>query len=125
MLPKPSISSEFAHVLENEGLEAATERYFELRETEPDRWIFGFGELDGVCEALLRKARPALAVEVATLNADECPETSTAHARLGQALAAAGDSGRARACFERALELAPNDAVARAGLAALASPTGK
>ncbi len=123
--PRARISFEFAHVLENEGMEAASERYFELQETEPAAWVFGFQELDQVCETLLEKERTAVAVEVATLNADVYPGTSAAFARLGQALAAAGDPDGAREHFEHALQLAPNDAAARAGLNALGQPTGR
>jgi len=118
-LPPPRLSFEFAYVLENEGTEAAFERYFELRETEPEAWSFSFGELDQVCEGLMRKGRPDAAVEVAALNADLYSEMGVAFTRLGQAMAAAGDGDGARDNFEHALRLAPNDAVARAGLKAL------
>ncbi len=121
-LPKPRISFEFAHVLEGEGLEAASERYFELLETEPERWRFGFAELDNVCESLLRRKRNDLAVEVAALNAEIHPSVGAAFARLGQAQVAAGDVQGGRESFEQALQLAPADSVARAGLDALGSP---
>ena len=123
--PRPRISFEFAYVLENEGMEAASERYFELQETEPAGWVFGFQELDQVCEALLQKERNAVAVEVATLNADVHSGASAAFTRLGQALAASGDPDGAREHFEHALQLAPNDAAARAGLNALEHSTGR
>lgn len=125
MLPRAKISFEFAYVLENQGLDAASERFFELQETEPDAWTFGYQELDQVCAALLQNQRNAVAVEVATLNADVYPGVSAAFARLGQALAAAGDAEAARKHFEHALELAPNDAAARAGLNALGQLGGR
>ena len=118
---RPRIAFEFAYVLEHEGVEAAVERYFELLETEPDRWQFGFQQLDRVCAALLSADRADEAVEIAAANADVHSEVSTAFTRLGQALAAAGDSAGARENFEHALRLAPNDANARAGLKALGS----
>ena len=119
--PKPRISAEFAHVLENEGIEAASERFFELQETQPDGWVFGFQELDQVCEALLENGRSAVVRDVAALNAEVYPGTGAAFTRLGQAQAAAGDAKGAATSFERALELSPNDAAARAGLKALGS----
>lgn len=118
-LPAPRLSSELAYVLENEGTDAAIERYFELRESEPADWDFGFGELDQVCEILMRKERYAEAAEVAALNADIHSELGVAFTRLGQAMAAAGDADGARESFEHALRLAPSDADARAGLKAL------
>jgi len=124
-LPIPRVSSEFAFVLENEGMEAASERYFELHETEPAGWVFGFHQLDQVCEALLEKERNAEAFEVATLNSDLYPEVGSAFTRLGQTLVATGDSDRAREQFEHALQLVPNDAAARAGLNKLGQPTGR
>jgi len=78
-----------------------------------------------VCLALLEKQRPADALAVAGLNADEYPSHGLAFARRGQAEAATGDVEAARASFLRALELSPNDALARQGLAALESAGGK
>lgn len=116
---KPRISAEFAHVFENEGLERARERYFELEQSEPDAWRFGFEELERVCGALLERGRSDEAVGVATLNAELFDDLAAAHTRLGAALEAAGAATRARASFERALQLSPGDRAAQAGLAGL------
>lgn len=118
-LPTPSISIEFAHVYEDEGLAAAAERYFELQETEQALWVFGFDELDRVVEALTYQGRMEDAVEVAAFCADVFYDTSVAHTRLGQAKAAAGDAEGARESFEQALRLAPRGMDAKAGLEAL------
>ena len=118
-MPTPRISFEFAHVLENEGSEAAIERYFELFETERDRWAFGSGELELVVGALMSYERYGDAVAVAALNADVYSQVGATHTTLGQAMAAAGDVDGAREAFEHALLLTPNDRAAEQGLATL------
>jgi CubicO group peptidase (beta-lactamase class C family) len=118
-MPTPRISFEFAHVLENEGSEAAIERYFELFETERDRWAFGSGELELVVGALMSYERYDDAVAVAALNADVYSQVGATHTTLGQAMAAAGDVDGAREAFEHALLLTPNDRAAEQGLATL------
>ena len=118
-MPDARISFEFAHVLESDGADVATERFFELLETEPDRWSFAFSELKAVADALLAKDRPAEAAAVAALATDVYYDNSAAYTLLGRALAQAGDAEGAREAYGQALELSPDDVVARRGLEAL------
>ena len=115
-LPGPRLAIELAHVLDAEGTAGAIERYFELKETEPERWEFTFPQLDEVCLRLIRQERADEAIELASLATDEYPFAAAAFSTLGEALTAAGDPANARAAFETALELDPNDPRARANL---------
>jgi tetratricopeptide (TPR) repeat protein len=63
------------------------------------------------------------AIEVLSLNAGLFPNSSAAHASLADAYAAAGDTALARRHYEKALELDPNNAAARAALARLPRST--
>lgn len=62
---------------------AAAERYYELRETEPTLWIFGFEELGFVREAPACQDRHDDASEVAALSAGFTCDMGAAHTRLG------------------------------------------
>lgn len=57
------------------------------------------------------------AIDRARLAVDHSPSVAAHHSLLGRAHRAKGNSGHARQAFESALEIDPNDAVARAGLA--------
>ncbi|MHC5064100.1 MAG: serine hydrolase [Planctomycetota bacterium] len=116
-LPAPRASFEIAWVLENEGMESATERFYEI--VELDGWEKGPGELNQVVQALLQKERAEEAVEVAQLNVEVYGEDADAWAALGQAQAAAGDRDGARESFEQALSIQPGNRVARLGLRSL------
>ena len=59
------------------------------------------------------------AIEVLELNARLFPSSSAAHASLAAAYAAAGDTGRARQHYEKALALDPKNDAARRALAKL------
>jgi CubicO group peptidase (beta-lactamase class C family) len=118
-LPNARISFEVAYLLENQGIDAATERFYELMETEPNRWGFSFSELKEICDALLAHERGEDAAAVAALATEVYYESGAAFSMLGQARAMAGDAAGARAAYEQALELSPNDVAARRGLKAL------
>lgn len=118
-LPAPRASFDLAYVLENEGMESATERFYEILAL--DGWQKGPGELNQVTQALLQKERAEEAVEIAQLNVEVYGENADAWAALGQAQAAAGDRDGARESFEQALSIQPGNRVARVGLKGLGS----
>ena len=75
--------------------------------------------LGGVGSDLTAARKHRDAIEVLELNARLFPRTATAHQRLGGAYAAAGDTTRARASYERSLGIDPKNEASRAALAAL------
>lgn len=72
---------------------------------------------------LLEQGRRALAIAAFTVNVDAFPDSSIAHANLGDAFMEAGDTERAIASYARAVELDPNDENARAMLDRLRDPS--
>ena len=98
----------------------AIDLYLSLRAEEPSRWNFDVDQLKTVGRLLLENDRAEEAVEVLALNADMFSDWGPAHTALGNALLSAGDAEGALGSFEHALLLDPDDAVARAGLAAVA-----
>ena len=79
--------------------------------------------LGGVGADLTAARKHRDAIEVLELNARLHPRASSAHQRLGEAYAAAGDVRRATESFERALAIEPTNAASKAALARLRRPT--
>lgn len=75
--------------------------------------------LDGVGADLIAAKKHRDAIEVLRLNARLFPRASSAHQRLGEAYAAAGDSTLAMQSYERSLAVDPKNAASRAALARL------
>ena len=75
--------------------------------------------LDGVGADLTEAKKHRDAVEVLRLNARLFPRSSSAHQRLGDAYAAAGDVRLAMQSYARAVAIDPKNSASRAALAAL------
>jgi tetratricopeptide (TPR) repeat protein len=100
------------------GPAAGTARYGALR-TVYGQEAFPEGLMNELGYALLRRAKRAEAVAAFTLNVDAFPRSANAQDSLGEAYAAAGDTARAIASYERSLELDPDNANAARKLEAL------
>lgn len=118
-VPRPQLHRELAHVLENEGMEAAVDPYHELMDADPDGWDFGFESIDRLRRLLAAKERFPEAAEVAELNADVDHYLPDAQYARGVARLAAGEPDAARRSFERAIEIDPEHAGARGALGSL------
>jgi tetratricopeptide (TPR) repeat protein len=75
--------------------------------------------LDAVGADLLAAKKHRDAIRVLELNAQLFPRAATAHQRLGEAYAAAGDTKRAMQSYERSLAIDPRNGASRAALARL------
>lgn len=101
-----------ARVVEQEGVEAAVERYEELRERHYGGFTYDFqvGPLSELARNLSARGRPDAALRIAELEAEHHPESYRAHFVLAQMQDRAGDPEAAVASMKRALELAPEEA---------------
>ncbi|HEX5727220.1 MAG TPA: YceI family protein [Longimicrobiaceae bacterium] len=104
---KPSIGEVLDAAVQAQGVEAALRRYRELRSTQPEAYNFAAGELNKLGYRLVQRGRPADAVRIFALVAQEHPDDWNAHDSLGEAYAHAGDRERALRAYERALALNP------------------
>jgi tetratricopeptide (TPR) repeat protein len=114
--PRPTtLDEELAEVHAAEGIDATIAAYRELREQFYGRGAFDFGEatLNTLGYALLGEAKPADAVAIFRLNAEQYPESANAWDSLGEGHLAAGDRERAIEAYEKSLELEPENANAR------------
>ena len=113
--------------LDEGGAESMASRYRFLRENFATAGAFDFREweMNTLAEGLAREGRPADAAAVYELNAEFHPESAAIQGSLGQLYEALGDTTRAVARYERLLELAPDNAGARARIEALRGGAGE
>ncbi|HET7453431.1 MAG TPA: tetratricopeptide repeat protein [Thermoanaerobaculia bacterium] len=102
---------------ERDDVEAVRWTYEEFRRAHPDAKTDDAMQVAGY--QMLKMGAGPSAVMLLSANAGAYPKSSGAAFGLGRALAAAGEAAKARAAFERALELDPKNERARKALAAL------
>lgn len=103
-----------------DGGAAAVEQYRELRQRYYGRQSYDFGE-DELLRAVERivSARPADAIALLTMNLEFHPQSSSSYVLMGQAYVRMRDLDAAIRSFEKAIELDPNNAMARGRLVQL------
>jgi tetratricopeptide (TPR) repeat protein len=122
-----SIQATVQAVLAEQGLEAAVQKYRELRRDSYGRDTFDFGEppLNQVARQLMAEKKTAEALALLELNAEFHPQSAQVAALRGEAHLAAGDRDQALASFRRALELDPQNERLRKRIEELEKPAGR
>jgi tetratricopeptide (TPR) repeat protein len=102
------------------GGAAAVEQYRDLRQRYYGGQSYDFGEdeLLRVVERLV-SARPADAIALLTMNLEFYPQSSSSYVLMGQAYVRMRDLDAAIRSFEKAIEIDPNNAMARGRLVQL------
>ncbi len=110
---KPSIGELLAEVVSEEGADAAVERFYALRENEPDGYNFNLVEVVKLSHRLRAEGRAdeAVTIGLLALEMDDKPSRD-AHATLVLAYVAEGDIGEAIAHCQAMLALDAQDALA-------------
>ena len=125
-MPKPprSLGRELAVVSEAEGTDAALVHYRELREKHfaGGKYDFRAKTLNGVARRLIAAKRYDDALTVLELNLEFYPDSANAFATMGQAHLGAGNREQAKELFEKALQLDPEEWLARMGMKGLQKP---
>ncbi|MDX1548748.1 MAG: c-type cytochrome [Rhodothermales bacterium] len=100
-----------AGAIEEEGVEAAVERYHALHERYGDGYAFDFrpGTLNALGYRLLGEGRTDEALTIFHLNAEMHPDDANVYDSLGEAYLAKGEAERAEALYLRALALDPSN----------------
>ena len=111
------VSDLLAGVVREEGIDAAVQRYRTLKSSDPGRYNFDEGQLNGLGYTLLRAGEVPAAIRILKLNVEAFPRSSNVHDSLGEALAVAGDVAQAVSNYRRAVELDPGNRSAAAALA--------
>jgi tetratricopeptide (TPR) repeat protein len=102
---KKSIGALVYETVQKEGLSAALQQYKEAKQTQPDAFEFGPGQLNLVGHRLLQHGKAKEALEFFKLNADSYPDKASAYDSLGEAYLANGDKEQAAKNFKKSLEL--------------------
>jgi polyisoprenoid-binding protein YceI len=110
---KPSIGEVLAKTVETSGGAAAAAQFRELRQSKPNDYNFGPGQLGTLINRLMqhRKLEDALLLLEAAVEA--YPEEPGFQARTGEAHAALGHKAQAIAAYEKAQALNPDGTEAR------------
>lgn len=113
-----TLAADLARTIQRFGIDAAVERYAELREEYYGTGAYDFGEnsLNELAGNLARQDQLSEAIRMLELNAEHHPESVQVAAGLGAFYAQAGEKEKAIASYERALELQPNNRQARQAL---------
>ena len=97
-----------------DGLDAALERYDELRAEHYGAGVYDFSEqtLSRLAGASMQAGHPEDAVRVLEKNLEHYPESAGIHAMIGFVHLQTGDPAAARTALERALEIDPENQMA-------------
>jgi CubicO group peptidase (beta-lactamase class C family) len=101
------------------GVNAAVERYKELRRDKPDKYDFAVWQLNAMGYDLLRKGDVIGAIQIFRLNVEQFPRDANAYDSLGEAYLKQGDEAHAIENYRRSLDLNPHNDNARDVLAKL------
>ncbi|HEY3836360.1 MAG TPA: serine hydrolase [Bryobacteraceae bacterium] len=117
--PAIDIRAELYGVYGHKGVEAALDRYRELRRSDSDKYDFSVNELNSMGYEILRRGDKAAAVEIFKLNAEQFPHDWNVYDSLGEALLKAGDKPHAIESYRKSVELNPQNGNGRNALQSL------
>ncbi len=106
--PGKPISKTLYKTFQQDGVQAAIQRYGELKERQPESYDLSWTELNTLGHHLLEKKKTRDALEIFKLNVKENPKRPRAYVALADALREAGNKKLAVQNYARALELDPN-----------------
>ncbi len=105
---KKSISETLTYTIMDKGIEAAIEQYMELKNNQPDSYIFVENDLNMLGYQLLWRDMNEAAIEVFKLNIQSYPQSANPYDSLGEAYLASRDEEHAIENYEKALSIDPN-----------------
>jgi len=107
------IDGDFDDLVDDGEVEAAVNYARAVRAREPGTFLYTEAQLNRLGYQLLGDDQTADAILIFKLSVEEFPRFFNTHDSLGEAYYEAGDHERARACYQRALELHPESESAR------------
>jgi CubicO group peptidase (beta-lactamase class C family) len=119
--PRRSLADELGSTIAHTGIDAGVARYRELKRSKAEDYDFGERSLNQVGYGLLEHNRTADAITIFKLNIDAYPKSSYAYDSLAEAYEKDGQKQTAIETYRKALEIDPNDEMAKEQLKALES----
>jgi hypothetical protein len=104
-----SAASVIEDVITNSGIGAARERFDGIRDEEKTRYVFDEGEFVSLGSRLMIGGQVEWAVEVLKMNVEVFPASARAWEHLARAYVRVPDEEEATACYEKVLEIAPDN----------------
>jgi tetratricopeptide (TPR) repeat protein len=117
-----SIAQPLARIIQEQNVEAAVRRYYELKKTEAERYDWGEAELNRLGYVLLNTSRVKEAIEIFKLNVALFPRGFNTYDSLGEAYLAAGDREEAIKNYKKSLGLNPQNDNAAQVLRRISAP---
>ena len=108
-LPKPPISDVLSATIPQKGIDAALQRYRELKRTQAANYDFSELVLNTLGYELLRNKKVKEAIEIFKLNVEMFPQSANVYDSLGEAYMVNGDKELAIKNYEKSLELDPQN----------------
>lgn len=106
-LHKPHIENKLRRIIENEGIETATETYWELRKSQADKYDFSENELNNLGYIFLVEEEVEKAIAIFRLNVEAFPNAYNVYDSYGEALLKSGDKEGAIENYRKSVELHP------------------
>src|SRR5262245_10791541 len=106
---KPRIAKALYKIITNEGIDAAVEKYHDLKKNQPKAYDFQEGELNDLGYNLVRQKKLKEATKILQLNVSAYPESSNVYDSLGEAYMLNGDKVLAIENYEKSLKLNPGN----------------
>ena len=103
VVPRPSIAERLLPIVESGGVEAAMRRYRNWRETRPDQYEYGPGELMRLAGHFNDREDPATAAAILEVDAEVHPDAPLTRYALSELYVELGDTTRAVSHLEAAL----------------------
>ena len=103
-----SISEPLTHTILENGLEAAVEQYYELKQDQPDAHDFGENQLNMLGYQLMWRDMAEAAVGIFKLNIAVYPESANPYDSLGEFYMTTGDNELAIKYYSKALAVNPD-----------------
>src|SRR5262245_59336922 len=107
---KPRIAKALYKIITNEGIDAAVEKYHDLKKNQPNAYDFQEGELNDLGYNLIRQKKLKEATKVFQLNVVAYPESSNVYDSLGEAYMLNREKVLAIENYEKSLKLNPGNA---------------
>ena len=105
--PHKPVSAVLADTIKSQGVEKAVSQYRALWTQHSDEYNFAEYELNGLGRDLLERGKPADAIAILRLNAEQYPNSFDVYDSLGEAFLRAGDKQAAAQSFHRSLRAYP------------------
>ncbi len=107
--PKPFISMKIKSIIKIEGIETATKKYWELKESQADDYNFGEDELNSLGYSFLAKEDVEKAIAILKINVEAYPNSSNVYDSYGEALMKNNDNENAITNYKKSVELNPGN----------------